>query len=916
MGLGRNDVEVRFGGSTSDLDHASNRASQDINKVGTAATGLRGVFGRLKDSVGQIKESFKTGYLNEYTQRLRDMGVESGRAGQMAESAFARLKVSAGVATTALIALAAAVVAIGIVWKTIRWGEQFGDMAEKLEQLSARLGMSAREVSQWSALAKTAGMSTDAFAASGQRLERAMYMAANGGKAQARAFQQLGIDITSIKTPSEAFLQIADKFKDMEDGPKKTALAMQLMGRAGANMIPILNQGREAIQAQFETAEKYGAVVSEEFMEAGLAVDNAMDEMHLGMEGLKNMMFEALAPAITAVVQLLNEMIAAMIDSYRKGGTVKVIVEAISIAFKLLVTVIDTVITAFRLLWQVAVTALTGIISTAKALGQTLAALLRGDFGSIKDVWVRNMAPVGNAFRDTYDIGRNYYNRMRDMWTNGFTGTAKPGSGSMDLDDGIAEEGKDGGGGSSAARQAAEEARRIREQALRDYIEDLAYKQELAKENFAEILRLEEEKVARTKEVYGEDSREYIRALREKERLLARHEQDLIKLEQDRLNHVAQLETAQAQGENTLRTASLAAAREHFGVLDQIGAVGNKRRIEQLRQFADEEAAIALATENDIYEIKVRSLQEQLELENLPVEARRALQRELERMEVEHQARLAEIRQQASTEQNRISDQAALQTQARWRNILDPISNAFGNFLNTMATRSASFGQALLTLGDSIVTSFLSMGVQMLTNWIATQIGMSAVTTAQAGVRTATETAAQTAAAVTGAATRVSEVMGLAAVAAAAAFASTAAIPIVGPALAPAAAAAAYGATAAFAPLAVAAKGYDIPRGVNPLVQAHQEEMILPAQYANPLRDMLKGVGPRFSGLGMATARAGEAARKDATAGKNGDANFYYQPNHNNYDASLETLLKREGTVLRRWFKQEVRKGGIRLPAS
>ena len=89
-----------------------------------------------------------------------------------------------------------------------------------------------------------------------------------------------------------------------------------------------------------------------------------------------------------------------------------------------------------------------------------------------------------------------------------------------------------------------------------------------------------------------------------------------------------------------------------------------------------------------------------------------------------------------------------------------------------------------------------------------------------------------------GATTRSQEAVGNANVAAGAAYASTAAIPVVGPALAPAAAASALAATLAFVPGASAMGGFDIPQGLNPITQLHQNEMVLPAHLADPIRDM------------------------------------------------------------------------------
>jgi len=81
--------------------------------------------------------------------------------------------------------------------------------------------------------------------------------------------------------------------------------------------------------------------------------------------------------------------------------------------------------------------------------------------------------------------------------------------------------------------------------------------------------------------------------------------------------------------------------------------------------------------------------------------------------------------------------------------------------------------------------------------------------------------------------------MARAASAAIAAFESQGAIPIIGPVLGLAAMSAAYAAAMALiGSIPSAAGGYDIPRGVNPRVQLHQEEMVLSAPLANRVRAM------------------------------------------------------------------------------
>lgn len=74
------------------------------------------------------------------------------------------------------------------------------------------------------------------------------------------------------------------------------------------------------------------------------------------------------------------------------------------------------------------------------------------------------------------------------------------------------------------------------------------------------------------------------------------------------------------------------------------------------------------------------------------------------------------------------------------------------------------------------------------------------------------------------------------------AYAAIAAIPYVGPVLAPIAAGVAFaGVIAAGRAIASAEGGYDIPHGVNPVTQLHQDEMVLPAPVANTVRSAMNG---------------------------------------------------------------------------
>ena len=121
-------------------------------------------------------------------------------------------------------------------------------------------------------------------------------------------------------------------------------------------------------------------------------------------------------------------------------------------------------------------------------------------------------------------------------------------------------------------------------------------------------------------------------------------------------------------------------------------------------------------------------------------------------------------------------------------------------------------------------------------------------TVAGAATRTATEAAASTAAKGFSISTALTDIGANAVRAATGAYAALAGIPVIGPVLAPAAAAAAlYGVYSIGRKMFSAEDGFGSVPYDGAVTELHKEEMVLPAKYANPLRDGLAN-GNGFGG--------------------------------------------------------------------
>jgi hypothetical protein len=123
------------------------------------------------------------------------------------------------------------------------------DAADDMNDLSQKTGVSVENLSKFQQAANASGTSIEGVGAAMIKLNRNM---ATGNAGAAEALTSLGISATNasgkLKSTDAIMLEVADKFAKMPDGANKTAAAMALFGKAGADMIPMLNGGRKSIE--------------------------------------------------------------------------------------------------------------------------------------------------------------------------------------------------------------------------------------------------------------------------------------------------------------------------------------------------------------------------------------------------------------------------------------------------------------------------------------------------------------------------------------------------------------------------------------------------------------------------------------------------------------------------------------------
>ena len=171
-------------------------------------------------------------------------------------------------------------------------------LADEMERLTHTTGMSVDALDSFYAAGQKYDMTLSELETGTKALALAMERARNDTGEYARIMEHLGVDVYG--SVDEAMYSLADAFSRAEDGSKKMALAQTLMSRSGVKMIPILNQGRDAIQEFTAGIDESAATMSDEFL-------NQLAELKTKGTELAMMVAKQLLPGMIAFLDNLNE---------------------------------------------------------------------------------------------------------------------------------------------------------------------------------------------------------------------------------------------------------------------------------------------------------------------------------------------------------------------------------------------------------------------------------------------------------------------------------------------------------------------------------------------------------------------------------------------------------------------------------
>jgi hypothetical protein len=230
------------------------------------------------------------------------------------------------------------------------------DSVDALSKMSKTLGLSVEKLSALQYAAGLSGIENEALSASLGKLNKNARDAYLGVGSAKDAFDALGITVSNsagnLKTNDEIFAQIIDRFSKMPDGIEKSAFAMDIFGKSGAALIPLLNEGTQGIGKLTAEADRLGVVVGSETAAAAEQFNDNLDKMKSAVQGLGLKMATEALPALNEFTGVIND------PNVQKG--------------------LSDIATAIVSVGTAAVKAVAGIADFSKWVGESLAAAVNG----------------------------------------------------------------------------------------------------------------------------------------------------------------------------------------------------------------------------------------------------------------------------------------------------------------------------------------------------------------------------------------------------------------------------------------------------------------------------------------------------------------------------------------------------------
>lgn len=177
------------------------------------------------------------------------------------------------------------------------------DELDRIDELSSTFGIATADLQKLSLIAKQSGVDLEALGRSTAKLYKTI--ASNPD-----VFGSIGISAEKLSTldlPGKLGM-IGDALNRIESDEMRVAKAMEIFGKSGADLLPLLANGMEGIAKAAAEIEAMGGIFSDEDIKKAVEANDALDKAGKSLKTITTELAITFAPIIEAVANAVAKL--------------------------------------------------------------------------------------------------------------------------------------------------------------------------------------------------------------------------------------------------------------------------------------------------------------------------------------------------------------------------------------------------------------------------------------------------------------------------------------------------------------------------------------------------------------------------------------------------------------------------------
>ncbi len=190
----------------------------------------------------------------------------------------------------------------------------YAEMGDDVQKMALRTGFSTEALSELRYAAELSGTNLEGLDKAVKRMSGTILDAQDGMETYVRAFEHIGIKVEELEglNPEEQFLKIALAIAEVEDPMKRAALAQDMFGRSGTELLPMLANGAAGVNELREAAHKFAPIFDQEAANAAANFNDRLADLTGSVDKVKFEIADKLIPILIPLIEKIRDIISGI----------------------------------------------------------------------------------------------------------------------------------------------------------------------------------------------------------------------------------------------------------------------------------------------------------------------------------------------------------------------------------------------------------------------------------------------------------------------------------------------------------------------------------------------------------------------------------------------------------------------------